>query len=86
MADVTCPLSFEDWRALRADDALPSELRAVLEDATRTAELSDGYEVELTEAEARALFTYVKSHEMRRLELDLRQELDGFERRKRGRG
>jgi hypothetical protein len=86
MADVTCPLSFEDWRALRADETLPSELRAVLEDPARTVELSDSYEMELTEGEARALFTYAMSHEIRHLELDLRQELAGIERRKRERG
>jgi hypothetical protein len=83
MADVTCPLSFEDWRTLRADAPLRSKLRAVLDDPTRTIELSGGYEMELTEAEARALLTYATSHEMRHLERDLRQELDGFERRKR---
>jgi hypothetical protein len=49
-------------------------------------ELSDGYEVELTEAEARALLTWATSHEIRHLESDLRQELAGFERRKRERG
>jgi hypothetical protein len=49
-------------------------------------ELSGGHEMELTEAEARALLTYATSHEMRHLERDLRQELDGFERRKRESG
>lgn len=80
---MTCPLTFEDLDALLADEQLPSELAAVFEDAARTVELSGGYEMALTEAEARALFTYAKSHEMRRLESDLRQELAGFERRKR---
>ncbi len=84
--DVTCPLSFEDWRALRGDEALTSELRAVLKNPARTVELSDGYELELTEVEARALLTYATIHEMRHLERDLRQELAGFERRKRERG
>jgi hypothetical protein len=46
-------------------------------------ELSDGYEVQLTEAEARTLLAWAKSHEIRHLESDLRQELAGFERRKR---
>ena len=83
MADVTCPLSFEDLDALLADEQLPSELAAVFEDPTRTVELSDGYEMAFTEGEARALFAYAQSHEMRHLESDLRQELVGFERRKR---
>jgi hypothetical protein len=78
-----CPLSFEDLDALLADEQLPSELAVVFEDSTRTIELPGGHELELTEAEARALLSYAKSHEMRRLEVDLRQELAGFERRKR---
>jgi hypothetical protein len=86
MADVMCPLSFEDLDALLADEQLPSELAAVFGDSARTIELTSGYEIELSEAEARALFIYAKSHEMRRLELDLRQELAGFERRKRETG
>jgi hypothetical protein len=82
-----CPLSFEDLDALLADDYLPSELAAVFEDSSaRTIELTGGYEMELTEAEARALLTYAKSHQMRHLERDLRQELAGFERRKRETG
>jgi hypothetical protein len=83
MADVMCPLSFEDLDALLADEQLPSELAAVFEDSARTIELTGGYEIELTEAEARALLAYAKSHEMRRLESDLRQELADFDRRKR---
>ena len=86
MVDMMCPLSFEDLDALLADDQLPSELADIFEDSTRTIELPGGYEMELTEAEARVLFAYAKSHEMRRLELDLRQELAGFERRKRESG
>jgi hypothetical protein len=85
MADVMCPLSFEDFDALMADEQLPPELAALFEDSTRTIELIGGYELELTEVEARALLTYATSHEMRHLERDVRQELDGFERRKRGR-
>jgi hypothetical protein len=83
MADVTCPLCSEDLDALMADEQLPSELAAVLEDPGRTVEVSDGYEVELTEGEARALLTWAKSHEIRHLESDVRQELAAFERRKR---
>jgi hypothetical protein len=86
MADVTCPLSFEDCSALRTDEALPPELRAVLDDPAGTVELSDSYEVQLTEVEARALLTWAKCHEIRHLESDLRQELAGFERRKRESG
>ena len=86
MVDVMCPLSFEDLDALLADEQLPSELAAVFEDSARTIELPGGYEMELTEAEARVLLTYATSHELRYLERDLRQELVGFERRKRESG
>jgi hypothetical protein len=86
MADVMCPLSFEDLDALLADEQLPSALATLFEDSARTIELSGGYELELTEAEARALLIYATSHEMRHLERDLRQELTGFERRKRETG
>jgi hypothetical protein len=86
MVDVMCPLSFEDLDALLADEQLPAELAAVFEDSARTIELPGGYEMELTEAEARALLTYATSHEMRHLERDLRQELASFERRKRESG
>jgi hypothetical protein len=83
MADVMCPLRFEDFDALMADDQLPLELAALFEDSARTVELSGGYERELTETEARALLTNATSHELRHLERDLRQELAGFERRRR---
>ena len=86
MFDVMCPLSFEDLGALLADEQLPSELAAVIEDSAPTIELPGGYEMELTEAEARVLLTYATSHELRYLERDLRQELVGFERRKRESG
>ena len=86
MADVMCPISFEDLDALLADDQLPPDVAALFEDSARTVELSGGYEMELTEAEARALLTYATSHEMRHLERDLRQELAGFERRQRDSG
>ena len=82
MADLTCPLCAEDLDALLADE-LPSELAGIFEESDRMVELSDGYEVQLTEAEARALLAWAKSHEVRHLESDLRQELAGFERRKR---
>ena len=83
MADVMCPLRFEDFDALMADDELPLELAALFEDSARAVELIGSYEMELTEAEARALLTYATSHELRHLERDLRQELAGFERRQR---
>jgi hypothetical protein len=81
MVDVMCPLSFEDLDALLADEQLPSELAAVFEDSARSIEFPGGYEMELTEAEARAPLAYARSHEMRHLERDLRQELASFERR-----
>jgi len=81
-----CPLSFEDLDALLADDQLPLELAVLLKDSARTIEVPGGYEMELTEAEARALLTYATSHEMRHLERDLRQELTSFERRQRESG
>jgi hypothetical protein len=83
MADGMCPLRFEDFDALMADDELPLELAALFEDSARTVELIGSYEMELTEAEARALLTYATSHELRHSERDLRQELAGFERRQR---
>jgi len=86
MPDVMCPLRFEDFDALMADDEVPLELAALFEGSARTVELIGSYEMELTEAEARALLAYATSHEMRHLERDLRQELDGFERRKRESG
>lgn len=86
IAGVACPLCAEDLDALLADEQLPSELAGIFEEPARMVELSDGYEVELTEAEARALLTWATSHEIRDLESDLRQELAGFERRKRERG
>ncbi len=58
MADVTCPLTFEDWRALLAHEALPTALRTILGDPACTIALA---------AVAKAL----------------RQELAGFEKRKR---
>ena len=54
MADVMCPLRFEDFDALMADDQLPLELSVLFEDSARTVELIGSYEMELTEAEARA--------------------------------
>jgi hypothetical protein len=86
MADVTCPLCAEDLDALLADEQLPSELAGIFEEPARMVELSDGYEVELSEAEARVLLAWAKSHEVRHLESDLRQELAEFERRKGERG
>ena len=37
MADVTCPLTFEDWRTLLSHDTLPPTLRTILEDPDRRA-------------------------------------------------
>jgi len=86
MADMMCPLSFEDLDTLLADEQLSSELAAIFEYSARTIEVRGGYEMELTEAEARTLLTYATSHEMRPLERDLRQELTSFERRQRESG
>jgi hypothetical protein len=36
MADVMCPLRFEDFDALMADDELPLELAALFEDSALT--------------------------------------------------
>lgn len=83
MADVNCPLSFEDRDALWSDDQLPSELHSLLDDQTRTIRLDHGYETELTAAEATALLAYAESHRMKGLSSALRQELNGFDRRKR---
>ena len=44
MADVTCPLTFEDWRALLTHEALPTALRTTLEDPACTIALAHGYE------------------------------------------
>jgi hypothetical protein len=86
MADMMCPLSFEDLDTLLADEQLSSELAAIFEYSARTIEVPGGYEMELTEAEARTLLTYATSHKMRHLERDLRQELASFERRQRESG
>lgn len=86
MADVTCPLCAEDLDALLADEQLPSELAEIFREPDRMVELSDGYEMQLSEAEARTLLTWAKSHEVRHLESDLRQELAALERRKRETG
>ena len=58
MPDVMCPLRFEDFDALMADDEVPLELAALFEGSARTVELIGSYEMELTEAEARALLAY----------------------------
>jgi hypothetical protein len=86
MADVMCPLSFEDLDSLPADDQLPPDLAALFEESARTVELSGGYEMVLTETEALAPLAYATSHEMRHLERDLRQELASLERRQRHSG
>ena len=80
------PTQLRGPRRAPADEQLPSKLAAVIEDSARTIELPGGYEMELTEAEARALLTYATSHDMRPLERDLRQELISFERRLRESG
>ncbi len=82
MADVTCPLTREELAALLADGALPPELRVVLEDPARTIELGHGYAMELPEAEARSLMAHAASHDLR-VAAALREELAGYEKRKR---
>ena len=82
MADVTCPLTFEDWRALLAHEALPTALRTTLEDPACTIALAHGYEVAWPEAEARSLLEHAESHDLA-VAKALRQELAGFEKRKR---
>lgn len=85
MVDVMCPLSFEDLDALPADEQhRPSLLLSSRTRLVPSNSLAD--EMELTEAEARALLTYARSHEMRHLERDLRQELASIERRQRESG
>jgi hypothetical protein len=61
MADVTCPLTFEDWRTLLSHDTLPPTLRTILEDPARTVELAHGYELDRPEAEARSLLAHARS-------------------------
>jgi hypothetical protein len=82
MADVTCPLNRDERDALLSDTALPSHLRVVLEDPARTVELAHGYELDRPEAEARSLLAHAASHDMR-VAVALRQELAGFDKRKR---
>lgn len=91
MADVTCPLTFEDYAALVSDTStLSAELQAILKDAKRTTKIDHGYlagyETALTEAEARALLTYTKGHDMRALVLALEEALRGLTRKKREEG
>ena len=82
MADVTCPLTFEDWRTLLSHDTLPPTFRTILEDRARTVELDHGYELDWPEAEARSLLEHAESHDVP-VARALRQELAGFERRQR---
>jgi len=82
MADVTCPLTFEDWRALLAHEALPTALRTILGDPACTIALAHGYELTWPEAEARSLLEHAESHDLA-VAKALRQELAGFEMRKR---
>jgi hypothetical protein len=42
MADVTCPLTREDWRTLLSHETLPSTLRTIREDRARTTRLRVG--------------------------------------------
>jgi hypothetical protein len=42
MADVTCPLTFEDWHTLLSHKTLPPTLHTILEDPARTVELDHG--------------------------------------------
>jgi hypothetical protein len=82
MADVTCPLTFEDWRTLLSHETLPPTLRTILEDRARTIELAHGYELEWPEAEARSLLAHAESHDIP-VAIALRHELAGFEQRQR---
>jgi len=85
MADVTCPLRFEDLQALLSHTALPPGLRTILEDRERTIELAHGYELDWPEAEARSLLEHAESHDLA-VARALRQELAGFDLRKREEG
>jgi hypothetical protein len=60
MADVTCPLTFEDWHTLLSHKTLPPTLRTILEDPARTVELDHGYEIDWPEAEARSLLAHAR--------------------------
>jgi len=82
MADVTCPLHPEERDASLSDPALPSDLRMLLEDPARTVELAHGYELDWPEAEARSLLAHAASHDMR-VAVALREELAGYEKRRR---
>ena len=82
MADVTCPLTFNDHRALLAHDTLPDSLRTILQDRARTVELAHGYELEWPEAEARSLLAHAESHDIP-VAIALREELARFDRLKR---
>jgi len=82
MADVTCPLTFEDWHTLLSHKTLPPTLRTILEDPARTVELDHGYEIDWPEAEARSLLAHAESHDIP-VAVALRKELAGFERWKR---
>ena len=91
MADVTCPLTFEDWETLVADTStLPDALQAILKDRKRTTKIEFGYDAghytTLTEAEALALLAYAKDHHMRTLVAALEQALRGLVRQKREEG
>jgi hypothetical protein len=85
MADVTCPLTFEDWQALVSHTALPPALRTLLEDRERTVQLVHGYELDWPEAEARSLLEHAESHD-EAVARALRQELAGLDVRKREQG
>ena len=77
-----CPLTFEGWRALLVHEALPIALRTTLEDPACTIALAHGYELAWAEAEARSLLEHAESHDLA-VAKALRQELAGFEKRKR---
>ena len=64
MADVTCPLTFEDRQALLSHQALPPALRTILEDRARAIELVHGYDLEWPEAEARSVLAHAESHDL----------------------
>lgn len=82
MANVTCPLTFEDREALLAHEALPTALRTILEDPACTVALAHGYELDWPEAEARSLLEHAESHDLA-VAKALRHELAGFEKKRR---
>lgn len=78
MADVSVSVRFEDMPVLLDDPGLSPDLRQVLENPERAAELKDTYEVELSEAEAVKLRAHAEARGLRQLAEALRVELNGL--------